>query len=198
MSLLVVGNTSTIMVAVALVTACADQSSSSVWSVTVTPDPVAVAVGHTAQLTATLVDRDGNVLTDREVEWGTNDASVAVATDGLVTGVAVGSAQISAASEGQIGTATVNVVTVTVTSVTVTPQSASIQVGQMVQLTATVQDGDGNVLTDRAVMWSTSDSSVATVSSFGLVTGSAAGSVTITATSEGQSGSAAGGWACRC
>src|SRR5213079_1687758 len=53
------------------------------------------------------------------------------------------------------------------------------------------KDASGNALTGRTITWSSSDNSVATVSSSGLVSGVVAGSATITATSEGQSGTAA-------
>jgi hypothetical protein len=79
---------------------------------------------------------------------------------------------------------------VPVASVSVTPASANIGAGQAVQLTATVRDASGNVLTGRTVTWSSSNPSVAVVYPTGLVTGIAVGSATITATSEGQSGSA--------
>src|SRR5439155_2339621 len=47
---------------------------------------------------------------------------------------------------------------------------------------------NGNILTGRTVTWSSNNTSVATVNSSGLVTTKVAGSATITATSEGQSG----------
>src|SRR5437899_10939979 len=78
-----------------------------------------------------------------------------------------------------------------VASVTVSPTSASVLQGQTLQLTATIKDSAGNVLSGRAVTWTSSDASVATVSSSGLVGAVAAGSVTITATSEGRSGTGA-------
>ncbi len=78
-----------------------------------------------------------------------------------------------------------------VASVTLTPASASVQVGQTAQLTATPKDANGNPLTGRAISWATSKAALATVSGSGLVTGVAAGSVTITATSEGQTGTSA-------
>jgi len=79
-----------------------------------------------------------------------------------------------------------------VASVTVTPATATIAPGGSVQLTATTKDAVGNVLTGRLVMWTSSNTAVATVNPTGLVTGvSAGGPVTITATSEGQSGTGA-------
>ena len=75
-----------------------------------------------------------------------------------------------------------------VATVTVSPAAASIEVGLAVTLTATTADASGNVLTGRVVTWASSNTSVATVSMAGLVTGVAAGQATITATSEGRSG----------
>src|SRR2546425_4288579 len=78
-----------------------------------------------------------------------------------------------------------------VASVSVAPPSATVPVGQTVQLTATPKDANGTPLAGRAVTWSSSNTSVANVDGRGLVTAAAAGSATITATSEGQSGTAA-------
>src|SRR5437870_4807969 len=60
--------------------------------------------------------------------------------------------------------------TVPVASVTVSPAVASIALGQTVQLTATPRDSQGNGLAGRAVAWSPSDASVATVRGRGLGT----------------------------
>jgi len=81
--------------------------------------------------------------------------------------------------------------TAAVASVTVSPPSASVQVGQTAQLTATPKQASGAPLGGRVVTWSTSDSTVARVSASGLVTGRAAGSATVTATSEGKTGTSA-------
>jgi Big-like domain-containing protein len=78
-----------------------------------------------------------------------------------------------------------------VASVSVSPSSASIGVGATTTLQATVRDGSGNVMAGQTVSWSTSDAGVATVSSAGVVSGAAAGSATITATSAGKSGTSA-------
>src|SRR5947199_176932 len=87
--------------------------------------------------------------------------------------------------------AAVRIDSVPVASVTVSPTSGSARIGATVQLTGVTKDSAGNLLTRRKVSWMTSNASVATVSAGGLVTGMTAGSATITATSEGQSGSAA-------
>jgi len=77
-----------------------------------------------------------------------------------------------------------------VVSVTVTPGTATVVGGGTLQLTATLKDAAGTVLAGRTVTWASSDIAVATVAIAGLMKGVAPGSVTITATSEGQSGMA--------
>jgi Big-like domain-containing protein len=77
-----------------------------------------------------------------------------------------------------------------VASVTVTPNGAAVQPGGTLQLTALTKDAGGSVLSGRTVAWTTASSLVATVSTTGLVTAVNPGTVTITATSEGVSGSA--------
>src|SRR6266513_878377 len=86
---------------------------------------------------------------------------------------------------------TVTSSTVPVAAVTVSPASTSVAVGATVQLAAVTRDSAGNTLTGRTVTWTISNSAVATIAESGLVTGVATGTVTITATSEGKSGTAA-------
>lgn len=70
----------------------------------------------------------------------------------------------------------------TVHSVTVSPATVTVGVGATAQLAASV-DADASI-TDRTVKWSSSDNTVATVSTSGLVTGVKAGSVTIIASAN--------------
>jgi uncharacterized protein YjdB len=167
-----------------------DVSAVPVASVSVSPASANLTTGQTVPLTATPRDSSGNPLSGRVVTWSTNGAAVAtVNSNGLVMGVAAGSATITATSEGQSGTAAVSVTLAPVASVSLSPASASVAVGQTVQLTATPRDASGNALSGRVLAWSSSNPAVATVNGSGLVTGVAVGSATITATSEGQSGS---------
>ncbi len=70
----------------------------------------------------------------------------------------------------------------------VTPSALDLQPGDTARLAATPEDGDGAPLTDRPVVWATSDSTVVTVSASGTVRAISHGSASITATSEGKSG----------
>src|SRR6266851_2879166 len=161
-------------------------------SLTVSPATGTVTAGGTVQVTATPRDVNGTVLTGRVVTWGTSNTAVAtVSASGVVTGVAAGSVTITATSEGISGTSAITVLNVPVASVTVSPAAASLLVGATQQLSATPKDVNGVALTGRVVTWASSNTAVATVSASGLVTGVAAGSVTITATSEGINGTSA-------
>src|ERR1041384_3782081 len=160
-------------------------------TVAVSPSSATLYVGATRQLIATTNDSAGNPLTGRPVAWTTSNASIAsISVSGVVTAVAPGSAVITATSEGKTGSATITVALVPVASVSVTPTTASLFVGQAVQLSAATRDSAGNVLNGRAIAWTTSDSTVASVSSSGLVLAKGPGAATITASSEGKSGSA--------
>lgn len=77
-----------------------------------------------------------------------------------------------------------------VASVSVTPATATLQVGQTLQLTASTLSSSGATLTGHAVSWSSFDATIATVSATGLATALKPASVTITATSEGKTGTA--------
>src|SRR5512133_2419195 len=77
-----------------------------------------------------------------------------------------------------------------VSSIELSPPSGEVMLGRTAKLTATPRDASGNVLSGRAVSWTSSNSAVATVDGSGMVTGVAAGSATITAASEGKTASA--------
>ena len=157
--------------------------------VSVTPTGSTLSVGVTAQLTATPRDANNNALSARVVTWlSSNPAVATVSSTGLLAGVALGSATITATCEGVSGTSSVTVF-VSVATVGVTPTTASVAVGATTQLTATPRDANGNSLTGRSIVWMSGNTAVATVSNSGVVTGvSAGGPVTITASSEGRNG----------
>ncbi|MGH7644169.1 MAG: Ig-like domain-containing protein, partial [Gemmatimonadales bacterium] len=166
-------------------------------SLTVGPTDGRVPAGGTLQLSATARDRGGRALPGRAVTWTSSNPRIAtVSAAGLVTGVAPGSARITAAGEGRRAVATVTVtapplpVPAAVATVAISPGSRSLQRGETLPLAATLRDGAGATLSGRPIRWSSSDPTVATVSSEGVVTAVAAGTAVIGAASEGASGSA--------
>jgi hypothetical protein len=79
-------------------------------TVTVAPASASITAGGTVQLTATLRDSSGAELTGRVITWSSDAGGVAtVSVSGLVTGVAPGTATITATREGVSGTAAVTV-----------------------------------------------------------------------------------------
>jgi uncharacterized protein YjdB len=155
-------------------------------SVTLAPASLRVPRGRTEVLTPTIRDTAGALLTERRsVTWSSSAPTIAtVSADGTVTGVANGSASITATVEGISGTATITVVD-PVTSVLVTPAALSLPVGGTQQVSAAARDTKGAPLTGRAVVWASSNPAVASVSASGVVTAVAAGSANLTATVEG-------------
>jgi alpha-tubulin suppressor-like RCC1 family protein/uncharacterized protein YjdB len=159
-------------------------------AVTVAPTPLALAVGESVQLTPLVTNAQGSPV-GLAVGWASdNPAVAAVSSQGVVTASAPGTTTITATAGGKTGGATITVsaTPVPVSSVTIEPSSLSVAPGGSAQLAVTLRDAAGNVLPGRPVAWSSSSPSVATVSSSGLVIGVAAGSTTITASSEGVDG----------
>lgn len=149
-----------------------------------------VEVGKTVTLTATALSEAGTPMAGQVFTWASSNETVATVSNGTVTGVAPGTATISATAAGKRGELVVSVTAVPVGSVAVTPDTATIAVGATRQLSAAVRDPSGGALTGRAVTWASSDTTKARVSSTGQVTGVAAGTATITASSEGKQGQA--------
>jgi uncharacterized protein YjdB len=160
-------------------------------SVSVTPTTASLLAGRTQQFIATPLDAQGNPLAGRLISWLSGAPTVAtVDQSGLATGIGAGSAVIIASVEGQQATATLDVTAVSVAAVSVTPNNGTLQVGGTLQLSAIITDAAGVPLPGKIASWSSSDASVATVSSSGLVTAVGTGTATITATSDGVSGTA--------
>ncbi len=160
-------------------------------SVDVAPLSLNLAPGQSTPLTATAREASGTAITGRTVSWTSSSPTVAtVSAGGVVTAVSDGVASVVATIDGRTGSANV-VVRTPVASVAVTPSTASLVIGRApAQLTAVPRDGAGAPLAGRPVQWNSSAPAVATVSQTGLVTAVTPGSTTITATSEGATGSA--------
>ncbi len=78
-----------------------------------------------------------------------------------------------------------------VSTVRISPASGSLEVGKTLQLAASTLDAVGAALTGRTITWNSLQPAVATVDGTGLVSGVTAGSVTITASADGVTGTTA-------
>ena len=144
-----------------------------------------IEAGQTETLTATVAPSNAG---NQNVNWISSNTSVAtVDQSGKVTALAPGNTTITVTTEDGSKTATC-AVTVTapaapiaVTAINLNKSTASIYVGSTETLTITYTPTDAN--TGKAVSWTSSNESVATVDANGTVTAVAQGSAVITATS---------------
>jgi hypothetical protein len=160
-------------------------------TVEVSPAQASPQVGETVQLSATVKDANGNILSGHSVSWSSSASAIAsVSNAGLVTAHALGQAMITAAAGNQSDIATITVMPEPIASISVAPTNDTLLVGETLQLVPTMRDADNNVVTGRQPNWTTSSAAVASVSSSGLVTGVGDGTATITASADGKSATA--------
>lgn len=166
-------------------------SDASVANVSIVASSLVLPLGQSRQIAAMPIDAAGVALF-RPVTWTSSAPTVAtVSATGLVQSVTPGNATITATSESKSASVIFTVSPpAAVNTVTISPNSGDLPSTVGVPLTLTLRDANNGVLSNRVVVWTTSDAGKATVSQTGVVTGVAPGAVTITATSEGKSGSA--------
>jgi len=122
---------------------------------------------------------------------GTPVVATVGAMTGLVTCDGAGSSVISASFEGAIGTAVVSGPGPGLAVVSLSPTSASVGVGAAQAFTAEATLTDATMCNVATISsWTSSDTTVATVSSSGIATGVAPGTVTISATEGSVTGTA--------
>src|SRR5436190_17325766 len=164
-------------------------SSAQVASIVITPATGSVVVGRTLTLTALAKDAQGRDLPGRAISWSSAaEGIVTVNASGLASAIAIGTAKITATSEGKSAEAALTVVPVVVASVRISPDTLTLKLSESKKLVAEVKDDQGNLLTDRAIRWSSNNIPVAIVDSIsGVVAGADDGVATISATVDGKS-----------
>ena len=154
-------------------------------SIRLTDSSLQLARGESHTLTATVLPVNA---TDQSVHWTSSDTSVAsVDQKGTVTAVSVGEATITASAGGLSASCSVNVI-IPVTSISLDNNLLLLTKGSVAVLTATVSPEDA---TDKTVLWSSDNPSVATVDQNGRVTAVDAGDAVITASAGGFSATCA-------
>ena len=154
-----------------------------VTGVSVKPESLSIVEGETAEIVASVTPEDA---TSKSVTWSSDNEDVAtVSEEGIVTAVSAGKASVTATTvdSGKTASCTVTVTAkpVPVTGVSISSKTLTIEKGKSKDLAATVQPKDA---TNQKVTWASSNKSVATVSSNGVVTAVAAGTATITVTTQ--------------
>ena len=161
-------------------------------SIAITPAAPSVAASFTEQLTATgtYADNSTQVLT-ASVTWASDNTSIATISNtqgsqGLATGVAAGTAHITATSGSVVGTTTLTVTSAKLVSIDVTPKAQQLiyqSPQQQYTATGTFSDTSTHDITN-TVTWTSSDTAHISITPTGLATGVATTSspVTIKAT----------------
>lgn len=164
--------------------------------ITLSPSSLTLNVGAKKAVTATVLPSNASIKT---VTWVSHNTNIAkVDSKGTVTGVGAGSTKISAYTTDGNVTASMNVTvksnsssggstkptTVKVTDLIVAPTSVYLYVDETERISTTVLP---STATNKSLNWSSSNTSVATVSSSGVITGKKYGTTTIKVTSASNS-----------
>ena len=139
-----------------------------------------IDVGSTETLKATIMPKNASV---KEVIWSSTDPEIVrVDDEGNITGIAPGTAQVNATS-AQGGFTDVCTVTVhaPVTAVVLEYNVLDIVEGESRRLTADIEPANAS---DPTILWSSSDTGIVTVDTFGMITAVSHGSAVVEATSR--------------
>ena len=154
---------------------CLDQLSIKVESVALDENVKIVEVGETFVLSATVLPADAS---DKSITWSTSDLAVATVEDGFVTAVSDGSVAIIVTTVDGSKTDICNVTVKAKVSVSLDKTSIELTEGDESELVATVLPENA---TNHAVVWTSSDEGIATVSE-GKVKAVSPGTAVITVT----------------
>jgi Big-like domain-containing protein len=164
-------------------------TSAMVISIAVSPSNANISIGIAQQFAATGTFSDSSTQDiTGSVAWNSSATGVAsITVSGLASALNIGTTTISATFEGVSGSAPLTVNAANLSSLTIAPSSPSIAQGTTIQFTATgtFDNGSTRNLT-RQVMWTSSDTTVASIGpSSGIASGqprAVTGTTTITAT----------------
>lgn len=159
-------------------------------SVRISGVPTSLMAGETVQLRAEALDAAGRPLPGSAIGWSSSAPDVVrVSPGGQVTGVAVGTASVTASAEGARANVALSVTPEAVADLTVTPGQLTLRVGEDARLSATVTGARGGALSP-PVRWASSAAQIAAVSAEGVVTGRSPGSAVISASAQSRQGTA--------
>ncbi|HYK11809.1 MAG TPA: Ig-like domain-containing protein [Gemmatimonadales bacterium] len=157
-------------------------------TITIVPESSTVNLFDHLQLQAVIVDSKGDTLNEA-VGWTSQSPNVVfISPGGLTEGLTRGTATILADADGAEASARVKV-KITVIQIQLHPTGGTLQVGDTQRVKDTLITANGQLPDDSLVAWSSSDTAKAVVSSSGLVTARAQGSVTIFAKVDSASAS---------
>jgi hypothetical protein len=157
-----------------------------VQSLTLNASSANVFVGSTTQLNAIITPANAS---NKLVAWTSSDTTLAkVSANGAITGIKQGDVIIKAASAENpaiFAQADVHVANVLATGLTLAPSTAIIGAGDTLLMRYTFSPANTSIKT---VAWSSSDATVASIDSAGIITAIKQGTATITANTQDGSG----------
>ena len=174
------GNTTVTAQSGGQLASCTIEVTLPVASVSIGSSSKKMLLNETADITATVSPSEA---THADITWTSSDESiVTVDITGKVTAEGFGSTTVIAEAGGKYDTCTVSVVKTDVTGVSLNSSSETLKKGDSVTLSAAVLPSDA---TYPGVMWTSSDTDIATVDASGMVTAKNFGIATITAEADG-------------
>lgn len=151
-------------------------------SVSIAPVELTLTEGESAPFTATVAPANA----EYTLSWKVSDPGVArISPEGVLTAMSAGTATVTVSTDnGLSATAEVNVEArvIAVTGITLNVESLNLTEGSQARLLATVSPADA---TDRSVVWSSDNPSVASVDAEGMVSALSQGTATVTASASG-------------
>ncbi len=145
-------------------------------------------VGETLALTATVLPENA---TNKNVTWSSDSPEIATVNNGIITAVSAGIANITVKTVNESKTATCHVIVenpekkeneeIKIQSITLNQRGVTMHIGDIFTLTAVVTPDNA---TNKEIVWTSTDSSVATVDQNGIVRAIGKGIATITARND--------------
>lgn len=149
--------------------------------VSVKAEKTTLGIGEKVAISATV--KPSNAC-NTNVTWSSSDTSIVQIKDGVIIAKGYGTATIYAESfNGKKGSVKITVKEITADKVSLTgvPESKAFYIGDSVQLGATITPSN---VDNPTIVWSSSDTTIATVSGNGYVSFKSAGKVSISATAS--------------
>ena len=157
--------------------------------ISISPDTLPLLLGQQARFAAVTLDASGNLLTGRTIAWSTSNALVAtVGADGMVTGLGVGIATVTASSEGVTASARVRVdaAASAIARTVVTPDTVRLDaLGAVAQLVARSYAPDSSLVAGSYRYAVNGPAGIVSVDGFGQVTALALGTTSVVVTENG-------------
>ncbi|QXB55575.1 Ig-like domain-containing protein [Aeromonas sp. FDAARGOS 1415] len=177
----VTSNTSTLTITDAITT-----------KISVIPPTTRLAKGLTLQLQAIATFSDDSTRdVSTQATWqSSNPTALSVDPKGKITALELGDATVTATLQGVSGQVSVSAVNLAINQIQIIPATVQLAIGTKTRLTAVATFADQSTQdVSSQVAWLSSNTAVATVDNTGLVSGIAAGSVTLSASLLGVTAS---------